>query len=167
MSELKKEAAAEVMAGATNKKGKIDRAQAKAVLADLVKRGMDPVEARAVVMARTDTYTIKGGSDVVWGVDDTSTLGIVINFNHADSGQFETVPNQQGGVTGVVIYDIEQKVSIDVIAAAAAVRPAIGTSLEIDGVAGIVLSSSVKKTNKSLQMFTIEVTGWTNFAPGS
>lgn len=121
---------------------------------------------RDVMSARTDTYTIKGGADVVWGVDDTSTLGIVTSFDHTDSGQFETVPNQQGAVTGVVIYDVEQKVSMDVIAAAAAVRPAIGDSLTVDDVAGVVLSSSVKKTSKSLQMFTIEVTGWTNFAPG-
>jgi len=129
----------------------------------------DPAAAKAVreaATARTDTYTIKGGSDVVWGVDETSTDGIVISAEETYTGRTEEVPNAQGAITGVVIYDVEQKAKISIIADVAAVLPTIGSNLTIGTVVGIVTAASVKKSNKSLKMIDVDVSCWTNFTRG-
>jgi hypothetical protein len=150
---------------AATRNGKIDIAQTRATVEALVKNGMEPREARAVVMARSGTYTIKGGADVVWGVDETSEYGILESFEEDHAASMEEVPNQQGAVTGLVIWDTAMKATMTVIAESTAVLPAIGTNIEVGGVDGTVTNAKKTQGLRALQKFVIEVSGWADFEP--
>lgn len=121
---------------------------------------------RDVAQARTDTYTIKGGQSVVWGVADTSTLGTVLNVSKDVSAEHELLYNQQGAVNGVVVYDKATVVKMTVVALATAVMPEVGTALDIGDVSGIILSTSDSTDHKGLQKFDITINDWTNFTVG-
>lgn len=109
-----------------------------------------------------DTYTILGGATVKWGVDSTSTLGTVLNCTRTDTASSEPVTNAQGAVTGLIVYDTETKISIDVVANATPTLPAMGDPITIDTIKGAVLSASLKKSSKALTMITIEISKWAN-----
>lgn len=109
-----------------------------------------------------ETYSIKGGSDVTWGVTPTSTLGTITNLSVDESAEFEPVPNQQGAITGIVIYDTKTEVKMTVIANATAVMPTIGSVLAVDTVTGVVLSTSKASEHKGLKKFDVTVTKWAN-----
>lgn len=117
----------------------------------------EPMQAR-----EGETYSIKGGSDVMWGVTPESTLGTITNLSVDESAEFEPVPNQQGAITGIVIYDTKTEVKMTVIAKAAAVMPTIGSVLTVDTVTGVVLSTSKASEHKGLQKFDVTVTKWAN-----
>ena len=124
--------------------------------------------ARDAEVPRTgETYTIKGGSSVIWGVAGTSTLGTVLSHDVDDSAQYEKVENQSGAVTGIVIYDTETVVKVSIVAVAAATRPAIGDTLTIGGVSGTVLKSSLKAANKQCVKFEVEANKWANLTLGA
>jgi len=141
---------------------KLSRAAAKREIDALVGKGMPVVEARAVVMARTDTYTIMGGGSVIWGVDDISTLGTVTNVSISKTGENELLLNQQGAVDGVVFYDEKTEVKMTVIASSTAVLPSTGVKLVIGDVTGVVMICSESKENKGLVKFDVTVNTWTN-----
>lgn len=117
----------------------------------------EPMQARA-----GETYSIKGGSDVMWGVTPTSTLGTITNLSIDESAEFEPVPNQQGAITGIVIYDTKTEVKMTVIAAAEATMPTIGSVLAVDTVTGVVMSTSKASEYKGLKKFEVTVTKWAN-----
>lgn len=117
----------------------------------------EPMQARA-----DETYSIKGGSDVTWGVTPTSTLGTITNLSVDESAEFEPVPNQQGAITGIVIYDTKTEVKMTVIAKADATMPIIGSVLTVDTVTGVVLSTSKGYEHKGLKKFDVTVTKWAN-----
>lgn len=144
------------------KKKRLNKVEAAQEIDALVKKGMPEAEARAVVLPRTDTYSIKGGVDVVWGVDDTSTLGIITNVSIDKSGENELLHNQQGAVDGVVFYDEKTAVKMTVMAKAAASLPAPGESLTIGSVTGLVMSTTESKEFKGVQKFDVVVNTWTN-----
>lgn len=124
--------------------------------------------ARSVPQARAgDTYTIKGGGDVMWGVDGVSDLGTITNVSVDESAEHELLLNQQGAVTGVVVYDVKSEVKLTVIAKAAATKPVIGTALTAGGVSGIVMATSDSKEYKGLRKFEVTVNDWTNFTVGT
>lgn len=109
-----------------------------------------------------DTYTIKGGQSVVWGVADTSTLGTVTNVSVSKSAEHELLYSQQGAVNGVVIFDEKTEVKMTVIASATATMPGTGSALTVATVAGIVLSTTESKEYKGLVKFEVTVSKWTN-----
>lgn len=143
-------------------KVKLSKVEARKQIDALVKKGMPVADARAVVLPRTDSYTIKGGGDVVWGVDDTSTLGVITNVNIDKTGENELLRNQQGAVDGVVFYDEKTAVKMTVITSAAAVLPATGDKLAIGDVTGLVMSCSESKDYKGVRKFDVTVNTWTN-----
>ena len=109
-----------------------------------------------------ETYSIKGGSSVTWGVAGTSTLGTVLSHDVDDSAQYEKVENQYGAVTGIVIYDTETVVRLSIIALSTATRPVIGDALTIGLLTGTVLKSSFKAANKQCVKFEVEANKWAN-----
>lgn len=130
---------------------------------------MDKREERAAPRAgaapRTgETYAIAGGSDVRWGVDAASELGTVLSHDVDDTAQYERVENQQGAVTGIVIYDTETAVKLSIVAKAAAARPAVGSTLTVGGVSCTVLKSATRAANKQCQKIEIEASGWANLS---
>lgn len=110
------------------------------------------------------TYQIKGGSSVKWGVDGTSELGTVLTHDVDDTAQYEPLENQQGAVTGIVIYDTETVIKLSVMAGADAARPEVGDTLMIGGVSGVVLKSSMKAAHKATVKYEIEANKWTNLS---
>lgn len=117
-----------------------------------------------VVARAGETYEIKGGSSVVWGVAGTSTLGTVLSHDVDDTAQYEKVENQSGAVTGIVIYDTETVVKLSIVAKSDATRPVIGDALEIGSVKGTVLKSALKAANKQTVKFEVEATKWANLS---
>lgn len=114
------------------------------------------------VTPRTDTYTIKGGSDVVWGVDETSALGTVTDVQVDKEALHELLYNQQGAVNGVVIFDESTAVKLTVLAKASAEMPATGSSLTVGTVTGLVMQTSESHNYRGLKKFDVTVNTWTN-----
>lgn len=136
-------------------------------------RGIEPgaeLAARDVPAARAgETYTIKGGSSVVWGTRDAITapatsMGTLIQFDSDAEGKYEAVENDQGAVTGIVIYDTETTLKITVVATSTATLPAIGDTLTIGGVSATVLKAATRAQNKSTKKFEIEAHKWANLS---
>lgn len=147
---------------------RLNKAEARETLAGLLARGMPEAEARAFVMARAgDTYVIKGGQSVVWGVADTSALGTILNISKDVSAEHELLYNQQGAVNGVVVYDKATVVKMTIVALSTATMPEVGTAMTVSGVAGIILTTTDASDFKGLKKFDISVNTWTNFSVGT
>lgn len=118
------------------------------------------------VTPRTDTYTIKGGQSVVWGVAATSTMGTVTDFKVDKEALHELLYNQQGAVNGVVIFDESTAVTLTVIAYATegGVLPATGASLTVGSVTGLVMKTSDAQNYRGLKKFEVTVNTWTNLS---
>lgn len=113
-----------------------------------------------------ETYTIKGGSSVVWGTRDAiaapTGMGTLIAFDTDAEAKFEPVESEQGAVTGIVIYDTETTLKLTVVAASAGTLPAMGDTLTIGGVSGTVLKTARRAQNKSTVKFEVEAHKWAN-----
>jgi hypothetical protein len=109
-----------------------------------------------------DTYVIKGGSDCIFGVAATSSHGTVLAHNVDESAKFEPFENQQGAVTGIIIYDTETVVKLTIVAKATATRPATGTTIVVGGLTATVLRSSLAAAHKDKVKFEIEANKWAN-----
>ena len=114
-----------------------------------------------------DTFTILNGADVSWGTDDDATYGTILDSNVEDNAQFEKVENHQGAVTGVVIYDTETTVTMEVLAGASATKPDVGDTLTLGSVLAFVMKSAEKCGNKAAKKFSITANKWANCAPSA
>lgn len=116
------------------------------------------------VAPRTDTYSIKGGALVVWGVAHTSTMGTVTDFKADKEALHELLYSQQGAVNGVVIFDESTAVTLTVIAtsAVAGALPETGAALTVGGVTGLVMKTSDAQNYRGLKKFEVTVNRWTN-----
>lgn len=122
-------------------------------------RGMEAPQARA-----GETYTIKGGTQVIWGASPTSELGTVIAHDVDADAKYEVVENNMGAVTGIVIYDTETQVKLTIIAKAGSSAPAIGSTLTAGGVSGVVLKAATRAANKQLTKYEVTAHKWENLA---
>lgn len=122
-------------------------------------RGMEAPQAR-----EGEAYTIKGGSQVIWGTSPTSELGTVIAHDVDADAKYEVVENNMGAVTGIVIYDTETQVKLTIIAKAGSSAPAIGTTLTAGGVTGVVLKAAVRAANKQLTKYEVTAHKWDNLS---
>ena len=109
-----------------------------------------------------DTYTIKGGSSCVWGVAVTSALGTILDHKVADTAKFEPFENQQGAVTGIIIYDTETVVTLTIVALSSATRPAPGDSITAGTITATVISSTLVASNKGKVKYEITANKWAN-----
>jgi len=114
-----------------------------------------------------DTFTILNGADVGWGTEADHTEGTVLDSNVEDSALFEKIENRQGAVTGVVIYDTETACTITILAAAAADKPAVGSTISIGGVSAFVMKSGITAGNKTTKKIAVTANKWTNCVPGA
>lgn len=112
-----------------------------------------------------DTFTILNGSPVRWGTEE-SELGTLLDSNVEDSAQFEKIENNQGAVTGVVIYDIETAVTLEIVAASTATKPAIGDEVSLGIVSAWVMKCAEKASSKGTTKWSVTANKWTNCAPG-
>jgi hypothetical protein len=111
-----------------------------------------------------DTFTILNGVTVVWGTED-SDIGTLIDSNVEDTAQFEKVENNQGAVVGVVIYDIETAVTLEILADSTGSRPEVGDELTLGSVKAWVMKSAEKAGNKTTKKWSVTANKWTNCAP--
>lgn len=111
-----------------------------------------------------ETYTIKGGSQVIWGTSPTSELGTVIAHDVDHDAKYEVVENNMGAVTGIVIYDTETQVKLTIIAKSGSTEPEIGTTLTVGTVKGVVLKSALRAANKQLTKYEVTAHHWTNLS---
>lgn len=122
-------------------------------------RGMEAPQARA-----GETYTIKGGSQVIWGTSPTSELGTVIAHDVDHDAKYEVVENEAGAVTGIVIYDTETQIKLTIIAKSGSTEPEIGTTLTVGTVKGVVLKSALRAANKQLTKYEVTAHKWANLS---
>lgn len=122
-------------------------------------RGMEAPQARA-----GETYTIKGGSQVIWGTSPTSDLGTVIAHDVDHDAKYEVVENEAGAVTGIVIYDTETQIKLTIIAKSGSTEPEIGTTLTVGTVKGVVLKSALRAANKQLTKYEVTAHKWANLS---
>lgn len=124
--------------------------------------------AREVPAARAgETYTIKGGSSVVWGSTDAVTapatsMGTVIAHDVDNDAKYEPVENNMGAVTGIVIYDTETVVKLTIVAGAAATLPAVGDTLTVGAISATVLKTASRAANKQTKKFEVTANKWAN-----
>lgn len=111
-----------------------------------------------------ETYTIKGGSQVIWGTSPTSELGTVIAHDVDHDAKYEVVENEVGAVTGIVIYDTETQVKLTIIAKSGTSAPEIGSTLTAGGVSGVVLKAATRAANKQLTKYEVTAHHWTNLS---
>jgi hypothetical protein len=109
-----------------------------------------------------DTYAIKGGSSCIWGVAATSDLGTLLDHKVEETAKFEPFENQQGAVTGIIIYDTETVVRLTIVALSTATRPATGASITVGGLTATVLKSSQSASSKDKVKFEVEANKWAN-----
>lgn len=122
-------------------------------------RGMEAPQARA-----GETYTIKGGSQVIWGTSPTSDKGTVIAHDVDHDAKYEVVENEAGAVTGIVIYDTETQIKLTIIAKSGSTEPEIGTTLTVGTVEGVVLKSALRAANKQLTKYEVTAHKWANLS---
>lgn len=113
------------------------------------------------------TYTIKGGSSVVWGSGDSITapatsMGTLIAFDTDVDAKFEPVESSTGAVTGIVIYDTETVLKLTVVASSTGALPAMGDTLTVGGVSGTVLKTARRAANKTTVKFEVTANKWAN-----
>ena len=129
---------------------------------------MDPKAPRETPAPRAgETYTIKGGSSVVWGSTESVTapatsMGTVIAHDVDSDAKYEPVENNMGAVTGIVIYDTETVVKLTIVAEAAATLPAMGDTLTVGGVSATVLKTASRAANKQTKKFEVTANKWAN-----
>jgi hypothetical protein len=109
-------------------------------------------------------YTIKGGSQVIWGTSPTSDKGTVIAHDVDHDAKYEVVENEAGAVTGIVIYDTETQIKLTIIAKSGSTEPEIGTTLTVGGVSGVVLKSALRAANKQLTKYEVTAHKWANLS---
>ncbi|MFA7097226.1 MAG: hypothetical protein WC383_12215 [Gammaproteobacteria bacterium] len=122
-------------------------------------RGMEAPQARA-----GETYTIKGGSQVIWGTSPTFDKGTVIAHDVDHDAKYEVVENEAGAVTGIVIYDTETQIKLTIIAKSGSTEPEIGTTLTVGTVEGVVLKSALRAANKQLTKYEVTAHKWANLS---
>lgn len=128
-------------------------------------------------VASAQTYAIKGGASVQWGVGPTlAEKGTITDISCDTSAKNETVENQYGAIIGMVIYDTETSLKLTIVAKGGttpAAAPTPGQTLtvtdanNIGTVKGVITGVSVAAQNKSVTKYTVTVSGWTNFEPGT
>lgn len=110
---------------------------------------------------------IKLGTDVVWscagaGGAGTSTLGKILSATSKGGGKELEQEGDDGQTYSLILFDDTEEIDIEVLATAAAVKPARGTLLAIAGVTDAIVMSSeykwaagqTKKIGVSLRKYT-------------
>lgn len=96
------------------------------------------------------SVAIKLGTDLVWGTKGTggagtSTLGKILSCSSKSGGKEFEQEDEDGQTYSLILYDDREEITLEVLAAAAAVKPARGSLATIAGVTdAIVIDSEVK-----------------------
>lgn len=114
------------------------------------------------------THIIKGGVKVHWGtLGATSGLGVLTGINEDESAQFEKIENNQGAVVGIVVYDGETTIKLDIMADPTATKPKTGDMLSVvangDLQPAMITKVTRARGNKSFMTYSVEATGWKYF----
>lgn len=107
-------------------------------------------------------YRIKGGASCIWGISETSTAGNITDVSLSDTASTENCETQEGAVDGVVIYDVATVAKLTIVASASGSAPAIGDTLTVGAVSGVVLSVEESKSHKGKKKFMITANTWEN-----
>lgn len=122
-------------------------------------------------MAGTQTYVLKGGTKVVWGTNEyTGGAGVITGVTRDDALQYERIENNQGAVVGLVLYDEESSVRVDIMMDPDVTPPAIGETLKVAGSdlpAATVTSVNRTAGSKAIKTMSLTAMGWKNYTPGT
>ena len=94
---------------------------------------------------------IQLGADIVWGTTGASpgtviaALGKVISCESKSTAKMFEQTNEDDELYGLVIYDQREEVTLEVLAAVAAAKPAPGDALECAGVTTLICKDSSEK----------------------
>jgi hypothetical protein len=114
------------------------------------------------------THIIRGGTPVKWGTEGVeSAKGVITSVTDDDNIQYEKIENNQGAVVGVVIYDTETSIKVDIMADPSQAKPVAGNMLSasINGIEhqAVVIKVGRTRGNKSFMVYSVEATAWQEF----
>lgn len=105
--------------------------------------------------------TIKG-QQCVWGTTPAgadSGGGIVVDASVNTTAQTDPVEDQQGAEVGLVIYDEQWEISVEVVCRAGTQKPAIGANWRCGGLSGYVTGVRENWRNKGKKSLAITAHG--------
>jgi len=104
---------------------------------------------------------LAAGATVVWGTAGVSNQGfgklLSASRKRSAAGK-EKIPDEEGNTTGVVYFDEEDALALEVMASSAATHPEIGDTITADGVSGYVEDFEKKWDHKGTKKLSISAT---------
>lgn len=101
------------------------------------------------------------GTTGTWGCDGSSGVdyGIITDSSEEYAAERDALPNQTGETVGMAIYDKKTNITLSVVIKDAAVFPAVGDNITLNGVTNCLVESISKEaTQKGWKKATIKAT---------
>ena len=96
------------------------------------------------------------GEDVYWGTDGMQVFATTcMSCNMTVAGQKENIPNNTGGTRGMVFYEDQITVNMEVLCDVAATAPVSGDSITVDGITCYVTNVEKRAANRDFQKLAI------------
>ena len=115
--------------------------------------------------------TKPSSKSAIWGCQaadgDSFASGKIISMSVDQEGNEEPLLDSNGETVGLCLYDIKQPINVEVICEASLTLPAVGDSLTVNGVVGIVQNVSTKWEQKGWKKFSAKATFYPNLEADS
>jgi len=96
------------------------------------------------------------GEDVRWGTDGLQTVATTcLSCNTSLAAQKENIPDNTGGTRGMVFYEDQITVNMEVLCDVAATAPVSGDSITVDGITCYVTNVEKRAANRDFQKLAI------------
>lgn len=104
---------------------------------------------------------MSAGATAVWGTSGVSNQGfgklLSASRKRSAAGK-EKIPDEEGNTCGVVYFDEEDSLSLEVLCSSAATNPEIGDTITVDSVSGYVEDYEKKWDHKGTKKLAISAT---------
>jgi len=96
------------------------------------------------------------GEDVRWGTDGLQTVATTcLSCNTALAGQKENIPNNTGGTRGMVFYEDQITVNLEVLCPPDSEIPSNGDAITVDGIVFYCTNVEKRAANRDFQKLVI------------
>lgn len=106
---------------------------------------------------------IIGGMAVIWGTEE-SDLGTILTCDVTNGILFEKNENNKGKVVGVVIYDREIELQMEILALSTATKPVEGDQITAGGATAMITKVVCKGVHKGQTKWNVTANAWDEFA---
>lgn len=106
---------------------------------------------------------IIGGMAVIWGTEE-SDLGTILTCDVTKGILYEKNENNQGKVVGVVIYDREIELQMEILALSTATIPVEGEQITAGGATAMITKVVAKGVHKGQTKWNVTANAWDEFS---